>query len=318
MRGTRACLAALLLATSAAAAGAQAAKRDPAAAMLETLAPGVHLHRGALAEWGAEGADDVANSAIVVGTRCVAVIDPGGSAAAAERLLGALRRLTPLPVCYVIDSHAHPDHVLGNAVFAALKPAPQVVGHAKLAAALAARGPAYAKALERDFGSAAAAAAPIVAPTLEVEPGQRLALDLGGRRLLLDAWPTAHTDADLSVLDEPSGVLFLGDLLFVGHVPVVDGKLSGWLAVLDRLAAMPGVRAAVPGHGAPQRGWPAPLDAERAYLQRLRADVRQALKDGWTLAQAVERIVPDRPDRALLDVFHKRNVTAAYAELEWE
>ena len=314
MRGARAWATALLLAAQAVAAAAASGGE----AAFETLAPGVHLHRGALEEWGADHADDVANSALVLGTRCAALIDSGGSAAAAERLLAALRRTTSLPLCYVVNTHAHPDHVLGNAVFAALEPRPQFVGHAKLAAALAARGPAYRNALARDFGAAAATAAPIVPPTLTVRPGERLTLELGGRQLLLDAWPTAHTDADLSVLDATSGALFLGDLLFVGHTPVLDGKLAGWLAVLDRLAAMPGVRIAVPGHGAPQRQWPAALAAERAYLQRLQADVRQALKDGWTLAQAVERIAPDRPGWALLEVFHKRNVTAAYAELEWE
>lgn len=306
-----------LLAAGLLAAGASALAAEPAPqAVLEPLAAGVYLHRGALREWGADKADDVANAGVVVGSRCAAVIDPGGSAAAARRLLAALRRVTPLPVCYVIDTHAHPDHVLGNAVFSALSPAPQIVGHAKLAAALGSRGPAYRNALARDFGAEAAEQAPIVAPTLLVE--RRTELDLGGRRLRLDAWPTAHTDADLSVLDLTSGTLFLGDLLFVQHTPVLDGKLAGWLSALDTLAAEPGVRIAVPGHGAPQRRWPAALDAERAYLRKLQADVRQALKDGSTLSQAVDRIAPDRPDWALLEVFHKRNVTAAYAELEWE
>ncbi|WP_235566211.1 quinoprotein relay system zinc metallohydrolase 2 [Methylibium sp. Root1272] len=291
------------------------------AAALDPIAPGVYLHRGVLEDWGATNQGDVSNSGIVVGSRCVAVIDTGGSAAVGQRLLAAVRNVTPLPVCYVINTHAHPDHVLGNSVFAdAARPAdqaaPQFVGHRRLPAALAARGPFYLNALKRDFGADFADGARIVPPTRLVD--DTLELDLGGRRLSLRAWPTAHTDADLSVLDETSGTLFLGDLLFVDHTPVVDGRLKGWLAALAQLRGWQGIVTVVPGHGAPSRAWPAALDAEQAYLTRLQSDVRAALKAGLTLPQAVARIAPDRPDWRLLDVFHARNVTAAYAELEWE
>lgn len=286
-----------------------------AASALQALAPGVYVHRGALEEWGPANGGDVANTAVVIGSRCVAVIDSGGTDAVGRQLLAALRRLTPLPVCYVISTHAHPDHVFGNAAFSAVHPAPRFVGHRRLPAALAARGPTYLNALKRDFGAGAAATTRLVAPDLLVE--DRLELDLGDRRLSLRAWPTAHTDADLSVLDETTRTLFLGDLLFVDHVPVVDGRLKGWLAVLDELRGWP-VERVLPGHGAPSGDWPAALDAQQRYLQTLQADVRRALKDGLTLSQAVARIAPDRPGWRLLDAFHARNVTAAYAELEWE
>ncbi len=282
---------------------------------LQALAPGVYVHRGALDEWGPANGGDVANTAVVVGSRCAAVIDSGGTAAVGQQLLAALRRLTPLPVCYVINTHAHPDHVFGNAAFAALHPAPRFVGHHRLPAALAARGPTYLNALLRDFGAGAVGSTRLVAPDLLVQ--DRLELDLGDRRLSLRAWPTAHTDADLSVLDETTRTLFLGDLLFVDHTPVVDGRLKGWLAVLDELRGWP-VERVLPGHGAPGSDWPGALDAQQRYLRQLQRDVRQALADGLTLGQAVARIAPDRPGWRLLDAFHARNVTAAYAELEWE
>ena len=293
----------------------------PAAAALQPLAPGVYLHRGVLADWGPANQGDVANSGVVVGTRCAAVIDSGGSAAVARRLLTALRQQTSLPVCYVINTHAHPDHVLGNSVFAeAANPGrapPLFVGHARLGAALAARGSAYLNALRRDFGAADADAVRLVPPTVQVEG--TLTIDLGGGRMLrLTAWPTAHTDADLSVLDERSGTLFLGDLLFVEHTPVVDGRLGGWLNVLAQLRAWRDVKTVVPGHGAPSTDWPGALDKQQRYLEHLQADVRRAIKEGLGLSQAVERIRPDSPSWRLLDIFHERNVIAAYAELEWE
>lgn len=315
------CAVALLVAACSGPVPAPPPTAEPApSGTLARIAPGVYLHRGALEDWGPANQGDVSNSGFVVGSRCVAVIDTGGSVQVGRRLLAALRQATRLPICYVINTHAHPDHVLGNSAFAdaarqAGEPAPQFVGHRRLPAALGTRGPFYLNALKRDFGPAYADSTRIVAPTLLVD--DTLELELGERRLSLRAWPTAHTDADLSVLDERSGTLFLGDLLFVDHTPVVDGRLNGWLAVLAQLRGWP-VATVVPGHGAPSPDWPAALDAEQAYLSRLQADVRAAIKAGWTLPQAVARIAPDRPDWRLLEVFHARNVTAAYAELEWE
>jgi glyoxylase-like metal-dependent hydrolase (beta-lactamase superfamily II) len=62
------------------------------------------------------------------------------------------------------------------------------------------------------------------------------------------AWPTAHSDNDLTVLDEQTGTLFAGDLVFLTHVPVLNGSIRGWLTVIDELGAISAQRA-VPGHG---------------------------------------------------------------------
>jgi glyoxylase-like metal-dependent hydrolase (beta-lactamase superfamily II) len=136
--------------------------------------------------------------------------------------------------------------------------------------------------------------------------------------LRLKAWPAAHSDNDLTVLDESSGTLFTGDLLFAGHVPVLDGNLRGWLAVLGDLAAIPAQRA-VPGHGQVSVGWRALIDAQRQYLERLAGDVRGLIKQGAPLASAAERAGQSEKDRwALFDDYNARNATAAFAELEWE
>lgn len=283
---------------------------------LDELAPGVYVHQGRVEDWLPGNGGDVANLGVVVGDRCVAVIDSGGTPALGAALRAAIARTTPLPVCYVITTHAHPDHLLGNVAFVApAEIAPRFVAHARLPAALAAREPYLRNAMQRDFGVALAPGA-IVMPTLLVE--HRLELDLGGRTLQLDAWPTAHTNNDLSVLDTRTRTLFLADLLFVDHLPVLDGSLRGWLQVLAELRRFD-VALVVPGHGAPSRRWPAALDAEEAYLRLLLTETRAALRDKASIQQAVDRLgrLP-LPGWQLAEQFHRRNATAAYAELEWE
>src|SRR4029077_15757162 len=98
--------------------------------------------------------------------------------------------------CYVINTHVHPDHVFGNAAFA--DDHPEFIGHARLADAMRSRGPNYLKALRRDLGDVAERTA-IVLPTRTIATTAEV--DLGGRILTLRAWPTAHTDTDLTVLD---------------------------------------------------------------------------------------------------------------------
>ena len=286
----------------------------------EEIAPGAYHVPAPVAVWSGHAHGHVANTGFVVGERCIAVIDTGGSPTVGRALLAAVRRVSALPVCHVINTHVHPDHVLGNAAFARTGPmgaAPQFVGHARLPAALASRGPFYLNAVRRDFEGEDRLAA-LVPPTVLVQ--DTLELDLGHRVLVLRAWPTAHTDSDLTVLDRGSDTLWLGDLVFRVHLPVLDGKLLGWRAVLQSLRGL-SASLAVPGHGPVMRDWPAGLEPTATYLQHLDDEVRTALRAGWTLAETVSRLgagpAASRSGWMLVEDFHRRNVTAAYAELEW-
>jgi quinoprotein relay system zinc metallohydrolase 2 len=261
----------------------------------------------------AENAGDIANIGVVVGQDFVAVIDTGGSVRAGSRLLAAIRALTPKPIRYVINSHAHPDHLFGNAAFA--QAGATFVGHANLPQAIAVRGPLYLDAFRRSMGPQLIDEVRLIPPTLTVQG--ELRLDLGQRVLRLRSWRTAHSDSDLTVLDETTGTLFAGDLVFLRHVPVLDGRIRGWLAALDEFAAIP-ARRVVPGHG-PVAEWPAALADERRYLQRLAQDTRSLIAQGVPLAAAVQSAgVTEKLQWQLFEEYNARNATAAYSELEWE
>ena len=143
-------------------------------------------------------------------------------------------------------------------------------------------------------------------------------LDLGGRRLVIKAWQTAHTDSDITVLDEDSGTLFAGDLLVTKHVPVLDGSILGWLAVMDELGQIP-VKHVLPGHGPAVDDWQGALANQRRYLERLAKDVRSLISRGATIAAAARSAGLAEEDRwSLFEDYNGRNATAAFAELEWE
>jgi quinoprotein relay system zinc metallohydrolase 2 len=276
--------------------------------------PGVFAHIGDIALMNRENEGAIANLGFVIGDDAVAVIDTGGSVLEGSRLLAAIRSHTDKPIRYVINTHLHPDHVFGNAAFAAADTT--FVGHKNLPRGLAARGPFYVDAFRRIMGEAAMAGVKIIAPTQLVSDEMRL--DLGGRTLLLKAWPAAHTDTDLTVKDERSGILFAGDLAFVRHVPVVDGSLRGFLAATDALSHMPAAKV-IPGHGAVIEDWPAALGPQRRYLERLRDDIRALIARGASIDIAAQTAgQSEKPFWELFEDYNARNATAAFAELEWE
>lgn len=293
---------------------ASAATPAAGAATVTEIAPGVFVHHGVHELASPENTGDICNTGFIVGTSGVAVVDTGGSLKAGTALRAAITQRTKLPVTHVINTHMHPDHVLGNAAFAADKPI--FAGHHKLLRALSERTEAYLEAAKEQIGAAAFSGTEVVLPTLAVDT--TATIDLGGRTLTLTARPTAHTNNDLTVQDSASGTLFLGDLVFVEHLPTLDGSLRGWLKLLEALTKEPAARA-VPGHGPPSMDWPAAAADVARYLTTLAADVRKAIAAGQTMSAAMETAAQGEKDKwKLFAENNARNVSAAFAELEWE
>lgn len=278
------------------------------------IAPGVFVHQGLYEEQSPTNRGDIANAAFVVGADAVAVIDTLGSFKVGQELKAAIRRHTDKPIRYVINTHMHPDHVLGNAVFKEDQPA--FVGHFKLERALSMRSESYLATNRTLLGDEAFAGTEIVLPTVAVQ--ERKTIDLGGRSLVLEPQKTAHTDNDLIVTDTATDTLFMGDLLFSVHVPTLDGSITGWLALLDEIAARTAARV-VPGHGPHSMPFPDALEPEKRYLALVADDVRKLIKDNKTLSEATKTAgLSERANWQLFDSYHARNVTTAFAELEWE
>lgn len=119
----------------------------------------------------------------------------------------------------------------------------------------------------------------IVLPTLGVE--DRLSLDLGGRSLICEPQKIAHTDNGLIVRDSATDTLFLGDLLFSGAIPMLDGSIRGWLTLIEQLQTRKATRV-IPGHGPHAMHFPDAVGAEHEYWSVVATDVCRLIKNGET------------------------------------
>ena len=305
----------------AAAAAMQVAAQVAAAPLhVDQVAPGVYVHIGQHKDFGGAYDGDIANIGFVIGREAVAVIDTGGSYAVGMALKVALRAITQLPIRYVINTHGHPDHVFGNAAFVypdstRADARPRFVGHAMLPRALTLRSDAYLRNLKKQLGSAAEKST-LIAPDETVQ--DHLTLDLGHRKLELTAWPSAHTNNDLTLFDATSGTLWTGDLLFIERTPSIDGDLQGWLSVMDALIKVPAL-ATIPGHGPVTHDKNQALARQRTYLATLLQDVRTSIRHGSSLTETMATAAASERARwKLFDVVNRRNVNFIYPALEWE
>lgn len=258
-------------------AGAYAPKAEP-------IAEGVWMVRGADAPILFENGGMIANSAIIATDAGAVLFDPGVSLEHGKALGALAQAVTGKAVGRVYVSHLHPDHALGAAAFD-----PTIV-HALPAtrADLERDGEGFSDAMYRLL-SDWMKGTHVVLPLGDVAEGEAL---FGGRRFRLFAMQ-GHSAGDLVLLDEATGTLLAGDLVFHDRAPSTPhADLAKWRAALDRLQAVPHGQL-LPGHGPLDRDGSA-IAQTRDWLGWLEATLTQAVTDGLDMTEAGELPIPAR------------------------
>jgi len=249
------------------------------------IADDVWLLEGSTDNFDKANGGNIVNTGFIVTDAGVVVIDSGPSRRYGEAMRAAIASVTDRPVIKLLLTHHHPDHVLGNQAFTDV-PIAALAGTTEL---LREQGNAMAENMYRLVGDWMRGTE-VVLPTETLAPGT---LEIGGRALRLLAL-RGHTGADLAILDERSGVLFAGDILFYQRALTTPNSpgLDVWLEDLDTLEALPWKRL-VAGHG-PVADDAAPFLQMRDYLGWLDGLLREAANGGADMNEVIQSPIPER------------------------
>ena len=257
--------------------------------------------------------EDIANIGFIVGTNCVAVIDTGGSISIGNKLKKSIRGITKKPICYVINTHVHYDHILGNKAFT--DESPDFIGHKDLAEAINQNRDFFLNQFRNNLTSDPKNS-DIIEPNILIEKTKKL--ELGERSITLIPFATSHSHNDLIVIDNKTKTLWAGDLIFRERIPSLTGSLKGWLKSINKIKELD-IKVVVPGHGSVASSLDEAIKQQQDYLTLLLNKTRKAINEGKFINEAMENIDKDNEFRWLLHEYqHSTNVSRSYTELEWE
>lgn len=276
-----------------------------------------------------------ANNLFILDDDGVVVVDTNFGATSTREVLAALRRLTGKPVKYVINTHWHDDHILGNQVYRDQFPGVQFIAHANTREYLPGKGvaarqqmmtgaPAFANDLRAILRSgksplggelseeerishqsdialvdrymADSASFDIVLPTIVVNDSYTLKRP--GRTIEIRQLGRGHTAGDIVVYLPDEKILATGDLV-VAPVPLVgsdQSHIADWIATLDRIEAL-APATIVPGHG--------PVMHDTRHV-RLMADTFRSIKQQVDAAVARGDTLEQARKSVNLDAFRDR------------
>ena len=310
-----------LLAVLPARASAPPAAAEPGDYRVERLAPAVY----AVVRTEPEALAVNANSLIVIRAHDVVVVDAQFTRQATLEVLHEIRRLTPKPVAFVVNTHWHDDHMAGNQVYRDTFPGVRFVAQANTRADFLSLGrdnrkgtlgagpkilAGFQEMLDHGMSLDSTPLTPssraaiestlrIANRYIEEAPGFRetppdstfadsLTLADDSVPVKLYYYGPANTRGDAVVWLPRQRVVATGDIL-VAPIPFTFGShISSWIGVLKRLDGL-GAAAIMPGHG--------PVMHDDSYIRQLSTmltavhdSVGQEVKDGATLAQVHQRV----------------------------
>jgi len=275
----------------------------------QKVTEGVYCFFGKLENINKQNAGNMVNSCFVQTKEGFVVIDSGPTFSYASQAYEQMQHIAKLPVKYVINTHDHDDHWLGNSFYkskGALLIGPRTYEQ-NIVAGMTTR-------MQSILGKTLYAKTQIV--KLDTIVDDNLTFSLGKEKFeIKQLVETAHTKGDLVVFLPSQKSLFVGDLVFNGRLTSLrDGSLMGSLNALDKIDAYH-AKYVIGGHG-----YETDCNATKqfkSYLLEIKREVQKALDDDIGMESITKKVMmPTYKKMKLYDVLHRRNVLDAYKELE--
>jgi cyclase len=237
------------------------------------------------------------NITVQIGKDGVLLVDTG-LAQSSEKVLAEIRKLSPKPIHYIINTHVHPDHTGGNA---AIAKAGSTITGGNVAGNIQDAGEgaaviAYQAVLDRMSAPPAPnqPAIPFAAFPTDTYITNEKHMFFNGEGIEIIHEPAAHTDGDSFVYFRRSDVVSTGDIFTPGNYPVIDlargGNIQGIIRALNRLIEMTipaekqeGGTYVIPGHG--RLCDQADVVEYRDMATIIRDRIQDLIKKGMTLEQ---------------------------------
>lgn len=249
------------------------------------------------------------NASIILTREGVVLVDSGQNPGDSRAILAAVRKLTALPIRFLINTEPHPDHTTGNFVFS---PPALVINHAGASESMR-RGydPERLSRYRNQSPEAREASQGFRLVTPHIEYGDRMSLHLGERTIVLLYLKNAHSEADTAVWLPQERVLFSGP----AALPNAFNRMRPLVSIpdiLDNLARLKSLdpELVIPGHGPPSP--PEVLDDSVRYYELLLERVGRMEREGKSLDQIQRELRMPEYEHLLHKERIPENIEAAY------
>jgi len=253
------------------------------------------------------------NLLFVVGNNAVAVIDTGYTEAMATEMLAHIKAITKLPVKYAINTNSQPHRFMGNPAFT--RAGVTLITHEKSAQRMEKQAGNFATGIERILELKPHSVTLPARPDKIVKGDTEL--DLGGLRIKIWDFGTAHTPTQLVIEVAQDNLVYTGDLLYSGRLLSIqsDSNVKHWLQAYARLKQFGDVLF-VPGHGQPGKLGSFEFPTHQ-YLTLLFDHMNKMVEEGIDIQDAINGLDQSRFSSLVnYEELAGRNASWTYLERE--
>ena len=252
---------------------------------------------------------NMVNSCFVDMGKSYLVVDSGPTYQYAQQAYTKMKEIRDLPIAYLVNTHVHDDHWLGNGYYKEL--GVNIIGSVKFQDETK----LDVTRMQRRVSKDAYEKTTQVFPNLFVDKEKTFTVD-GKNIVITGVNKKAHTSSDLLVYIPDYSTLFVGDIVFNDRIPSLrDGNILEWIKELEAIRALH-VKNIIGGHGSKVDS--ASLDFTYGYLVELRDKVAKAIEDGKDIEDTINSVeMPKYKNIHMYETMQRQNVETAYRTMEW-